>query len=121
MPFDPYTDWRQHIIEVARVNHASNALAAIAEARGKLCARKLYLIRRHGAWFREAGHGYTLTIANAGVFSAAEAASYLNVEGVGVVPIDALRNLAVVELAKSEAHVAGLKTLLAQIDAGEGL
>lgn len=61
-------------------------MASIEAARRKVRDGQVYLIRRHGAFFRRDAHGYTTHLAAAGLFSAAAARNYLDVEGLSVVP-----------------------------------
>jgi hypothetical protein len=44
----------------------------------------LYLIKRHGAWFRANAQGYTGQISEAGLYPEEEARTYLDVEGLSI-------------------------------------
>lgn len=62
-----------------------NRERSVAAARRKVKDGALYLIRRHGQWFRPGAHGYTSEVSDAGLFDAKEARGYLDVEGLSVV------------------------------------
>jgi hypothetical protein len=51
----------------------------------------MFLIRRHGAFFRPNAQGYTDHIGAAGLYSETEARSYLDVEGLTIHPITQYR------------------------------
>lgn len=46
-----------------------------------------YFIKRNGGWFRHGAQGYTMELAEAGIFLGADARGYLDAEGVALVPI----------------------------------
>lgn len=85
---------------------------SIEAAQRKVKDGELYLIRRHGAWFRPEGHGYTALLCVAGVFDARRARGYLDVEGLSVVPLRSMVKTMKAELAESEAATIGLRKLL---------
>lgn len=73
--------------------HRSGGLTyreAVNVARKRVVDGELYLISRHGGWFCPGALGYCTTYADAGVFSARDARSYLDVEGLSVVPLSAV-------------------------------
>lgn len=88
-------------------------VASIEAARRKVRDGSLYLIRRHGGYFRPGARGYTVELAAAGTFPAVTARQYLDVEGLSVVPIQAVVARASAELAESESRTAGLRAFLA--------
>lgn len=85
---------------------------SIEAAKRKVKDGEVYLIRRHGTWFRPDAHGYTAYLAAAGTFSAARARDYLDVEGLSVVPLRSIVRTARAELAEAESVAAGLRKLL---------
>jgi len=64
---------------------------AVAAAGHKIRDGQQYFIRRHGGWFRPEAHGYTNDIAMAGLFDAATARGYLDVEGLSVVALSDMK------------------------------
>jgi hypothetical protein len=83
--------------------------AAIAEARSKVVDGELYLLSRHGGYFRPHARGYTGSMATAGLFSAAVARRYLDVEGLSVIPLSSVVDRMREELEKLEKEVAALR------------
>lgn len=77
-----------------------NRLRSIEAARRKIKDDGIYLIRRHGSWFKPMARGYTNDIAAAGTFSGREARGYVSVEGLSVVPLRDKQHL--LELEKRE-------------------
>jgi hypothetical protein len=73
---------------------------------------EFYFIRRHGYLFRPGANGYCHKLANAGVFSAEQARSYLSVEGLSVIPVSGMREELLEHLAESTAAVNALRNLL---------
>lgn len=61
--------------------------AAIRDAKAEVKDDEFYFICRHRGYFRPGAHGYTDRIARAGLFSAEKARSYLDVEGVSLIPL----------------------------------
>lgn len=51
-----------------------------------------YFLRRHGGWFRPEAHGYTDDVSHAGVYSARDARSYMQAEGVTAVAVAAMKS-----------------------------
>lgn len=45
----------------------------------------LYLIHRHGGWFRPEARGYTRNLSEAGLFSAVQARNYIDVDDLSVI------------------------------------
>ena len=86
--------------------------AAVARKRIKDGA---YLISRHGSWFRPGGHGYTRDLAEAGIFTAAEARSYIDVDGLSVVRAGALLTGLDWEIADLERKLTMARKLRAEI------
>lgn len=62
----------------------------------------MYLIRRHGAWFRPDAHGYTTDITRAGVFHGTVARGYLEVDGLSLVRLKSMAD-AIVSAAEVQA------------------
>lgn len=85
--------------------------ASVAAAKRKVKDGAIYLIRRHGAYFREGAHGYTNELAAAGMFSGADARRYLEVEGLSVVPLASLRRKIAAEAQTMEGAAAALRRL----------
>jgi hypothetical protein len=86
--------------------------ASVAAAQRKVRDGSIYLIRRHGAFFRPKAEGYTSVLANAGLFDAATARGYLGVEGLSVVPVKSVVKRAKAECAAAEAALASLRGFL---------
>lgn len=72
----------------------------------------LYLIKRHGLWFRPEANGYTSNLSEAGVFGTDDARDYLCVEGLSVVPLDSLRKRIEMEMNSLDRERMGLEALL---------
>lgn len=85
---------------------------SIAAQKRRVKDGQWYLIRRHGAYFRPGAHGYTVHLAAAGIFDAAKARSYLDVEGVSVVPLVSVRAKIEAEIFEYKTAVTGLQDLL---------
>ena len=72
----------------------------------------MYLISRHGAWFRSRAQGYTHDLADAGAFTGAEARSYICVDGLSVVPLADVVEQAKAQIANLERQAAALSALI---------
>lgn len=70
-----------------------------------------FFIRRHGGWFRPGAHGYTDDIAQAGTFSAEDARSYMQAEGVTAVPVKSMRGEIWRQVGEAIARAAHLSAL----------
>ena len=82
----------------------------------------LYMIKRHGLYFRPGARGYTSDIAYAGTYDHNEAAAYLDVEGLSIIPVTTLVAEIRREIAGHEARAYALKEILyalASKDAGK--
>lgn len=73
------------IIMASEKARGKTRIRSVEAARRKVEDYQIYLIRRHGQWFRPGAHGYTSEVNDAGLFLAHEARGYLDVEGVSVV------------------------------------
>jgi hypothetical protein len=96
--------------------HGTRRNASVEAARRRVRDGELYLIRRHGGFFRPGAHGYTIHLAAAGLFDAKVARSYLSVDGLSVVPVGSVVKRAQIELSEAEAIAAGLRDFLAIAD-----
>lgn len=84
---------------------------AVNVVRKRIKDGEQYLISRHGGWFRPGGHGYTRELAHAGVFTAAEARSYIDVDGLSVVPVSAIGERVADAIAAAEQALENLRAL----------
>lgn len=84
-------------------------LASIAAAQRKVRDGQLYLLRRHGGFFRPDAHGYTMKLADAGLYTAERARQYLDVEGLSVVPLTSVRGRLEQEAEAAERDAAALR------------
>ena len=94
--------------------------AGLTRAEAVSVARKrikdgTYLVSRHGGWFRPEAKGYTRHLSEAGLFSAAQARSYIDVDGLSVVPAGAIITGIDWEIADLEKRLASAKELRARI------
>ncbi|MDP3328731.1 hypothetical protein [Parvibaculum sp.] len=87
-------------------------LESLQKARRKVRPDGLYLIKRHGGWFRPGAHGYTRKLGEAGTFTGTEALTYLDAEGVSLWPLVTVRAAALEEIVEMSAEMAGLTALL---------
>lgn len=85
---------------------------SVVAARRKVKDGEEYLIRRHNAWFRPNAQGYTCEYHDAGVFDAATARGYLDVEGLSVVPLKTVRRSIQAALNELEKQAAALRATL---------
>lgn len=76
----------------------------------------LYFIRRHGGFFRPQAAGYSSEIAGAGLYSAREARSYLDVDGLSVVPARTALAQIDAEIAQAERSLTMLRALRQQVE-----
>jgi len=60
---------------------------SVEAAKKKVKDDQFYLIRRHGAFFRPDGRGYTIELSAAGIYNGATARSYLDVDNLSVIPL----------------------------------
>lgn len=86
-------------------------VASIEAAKRKVKDGAIYLISRHGAYFRPGAHGYTTELAAAGIFSGDDARRYLEVEGLSLVPLKSLRRKIAAEADLMESAAAALRRL----------
>lgn len=86
-------------------------LWAIEAARAKVKAGELYLIKRHGQYFRPAAAGYTSDLSAAGVFTSDVARSHLNCEGLSVIALDSMRYAIISEIGELEAKAMRLRRM----------
>lgn len=84
---------------------------AVNVARRRVVDGEMYLISRHGGWFLPGAHGYCATFADAGVFDAATARSYLDVEGLSVVPLRDVQSQISAEATQLERQAANARAL----------
>ena len=84
-------NWWKHEIKASTKVTGKRWKVSVDAAKRKVREGDLYLIRRHDAWFRPNCHGYTSEIACAGVYDAETARNHLDVEGLSVVPLRAMR------------------------------
>jgi len=63
-------------------------MKSLAAAEKQVNENGEYFIKREGAWFRPGAHGYTMELADAGVFAGKDASGYLTAEGVSLVPVE---------------------------------
>ena len=94
--------------------------AGLTRAESVAVARKRikdgpYLISRHGGWFRPQAQGYTRHLSEAGIFTAAQARSYIDVDGLSVVPASAVITGIDWEIADLEKRLVAAKSLRAAI------
>lgn len=90
--------------------------AAIRDAKAEVKDDEFYFICRYRGYFRPGAHGYTDRIARAGLFSAEKARSYLDVEGVSLIPLSSATDELERLLEEAREDVATLSTLLANPD-----
>lgn len=90
--------------------------AAVARKRIK---DGLYMIRRHGGWFRPQAQGYTRDLSDAGVFNAAECRRFIDVDGLSVVPIGTIADQVATEIADTERKLSDLRKLQGIIAAAQ--
>lgn len=90
---------------------------AVNVARKRVKDGETYLIRRHGGWFRPNAQGYCTSFGEAGVFDAATARSYLEVEGLSVVPLSEVRDCIHSEMAQLDRQMAQLDRQMAALRA----
>ncbi|MBP2232471.1 hypothetical protein J2847_005800 [Azospirillum agricola] len=75
----------------------------------------LYLIKRHGGWFRPKAQGYTRDLAEAGIFNATTARGYIDVEGLSVWPVSAIAEQVATDIADTERKLVALRSLQARV------
>lgn len=80
-------------------------------AKNKVNDDEPYLIRRHGLWFRPNAHGYTAEYLYAGVFDGKTAKSYLDVDGLSVVPLNSLRRHINSRISELEEKITALRSM----------
>ncbi|MBR9970838.1 hypothetical protein [Magnetospirillum sulfuroxidans] len=91
----------------ARIKHGGLTFSeAVSVARRRVVDGEMYLISRHGGWFRPNAQGYCTTFAEAGIYDAETARSYLCVEGLSVVPVSSARDEINDEIAALERKIA---------------
>lgn len=100
----------QHIGVSTRVRGKTRD-RAIAAARRKVVDGQLYLISRHGGWFRPEAHGYTNQIGHAGLFSAETARGYLDVEGLSVCMLSTAASAIDRDIAECETRIVALRNM----------
>ena len=99
--------------------HCLTFKEAIRVAEKRVNDDELYLIRRHGGWFRPNAHGYTNTYAEAGIFDAKTAKRYLPVEGLSIVALSDVRDDLLNELNSLEDQIIMLKATMQKFHIGE--
>ena len=87
-------------------------IASIEAARRKVKDGELYFIRRHGGYFRPGAHGYCQDVAGAGLFTAEKARAYLDVNGLSVVPLKAMRETLIGQAAELAKSMEALRAML---------
>lgn len=85
---------------------------ALEIARGKVKDGHVYYVQRRGYWFRPAARGYTKHLVDAGQFTAAQARSYLDAEGVAVVDARSLKGDLVAAILVKIAELERLRIVL---------
>ena len=98
-------------IQVRRRPGGLTFVEAVNVARKRVQDGEVYLISRHGGWFRPGAHGYCSSFSEAGVFDAATARGYLDVEGLSVVPISSLRGDVAAEMTALNSKLASLRAM----------
>jgi hypothetical protein len=73
-----------------------------------ICSPMLYVIRRHGGFFRPRAAGYTQDVADAGLFRKDEADRYADVEGLTIHPVSDFTEGINREINATEARLARL-------------
>lgn len=86
--------------------------AAVERAGRRVKDDGLYLIRRHNAWFRAGGHGYTVHLGAAGVFEGGIARNYLGVEGLSLVPVSEVADIALARMQEIAIEIRGLVAII---------
>ncbi len=86
--------------------------ASVVAAKRKVSDGTLYLIRRHGGFFRPGASGYTESLASAGVFDGRKARAYLDVEGLSIVPLHSIAGRIKAEAIAAERAAITLRKLL---------
>lgn len=86
----------------------------VAVARKRITDGK-YFISRHGGWFRPGGHGYTRHLSEAGIFTAEEARSYIDVEDLHVVRANSIVTGLDWEIADLESRLTAARKLRVEI------
>lgn len=100
----------------ARIRPGLTFTEAVNVAEKRVVDGEMYLISRHGGWFRPNAQGYCTAVAEAGIYDAATARSYLCVEGLSVVPLSKMRTQIEAEIAEMERKIAANRTLLEHIN-----
>ena len=85
---------------------------SVESARKKIKDGQIYLLRRHGGFFRPGAHGYTADLWSAGLFGPDEARGYLDAEGVSATPLADYRDRVVKDIADRCAEIAALTKLI---------
>jgi hypothetical protein len=106
----------REIIASTRVT-GKRRIASIDAAKRKVRDGSLYLIRRHGGYFRPEAHGYTTDLAAAGVFDGQTARGYLDVEGLSVVPVKSVIRRVKADIIEAEHNAQTLRDMLAMFEA----
>ena len=88
---------------------------AVNVARKRVKDDQLYLISRHWLWFSPGARGYTLELARVGVFTATEARSYIDVDGLSVTPLSAMAGVVDSEIARTERALESLRAIRARL------
>lgn len=86
--------------------------AAVERAGHRVKDDDLYLIRRHNAWFRAGGHGYTVHLGAAGIFDGSIARNYLGVEGLSLVPVSEVADIALHRMQEIAVEIRGLVAII---------
>lgn len=87
-------------------------VASVEAAKRKVRDGEIYLIRRHGGYFRPGAHGYTTEISAAGIFPGTVARGYLDVAGLSVVPLWSMRKAIEEKIAEANQAVANMQDML---------
>ncbi|MTK63092.1 MAG: hypothetical protein F8N15_00755 [Methanobacterium sp.] len=103
--------------EIIAKGRGKTFLRSLIAAEKRVVDDQLYLIRRHGAWFRPKAHGYCGDLASAGVFTGAEARGYLAADGVGLVLARDTRDRMSSDLAELDRQAEKLRKILAEVAA----
>lgn len=105
-------------IEASTKVRGKRRMASVDAAKRKVKDDALYLITRHGGWFRPHAQGYTMDVADAGIFPGREARGYLDVEGLSLVPVEDMRHRLELEMRELQRKMNDARAKIALLGAG---
>lgn len=95
-------------IQASTKARGKNLWRSISAAQAKVRDEAIYLIKRHGGYFRPGAHGYTDRLAEAGLYLGKEARRYLDVDGLSLIPIEAVIQTMVAEREEAQRAIKSL-------------